>query len=141
LSPVARAPRVARLRVTRDRTNRAIFVDQEACVDNVLVRFNITDCKGISTPLPVGASKLLRESPVPISNAERREMALIPYNQAIGSVLYAAASTRPDIAGDQLGIVRPEMFKSKSCWSYERDDLAVKPFGSHVNDVVKCRSA
>jgi hypothetical protein len=31
------------------------------------------------------------------------------------------------------------MLKSKSSWSYERDDLSIKPFGSHVNDV-KCRS-
>jgi hypothetical protein len=58
----------------------------------------MTDCNGISTPLPVGALKELRESPVPISNAESREMTMIPYSQAIGSLLYAATTTTLDIA-------------------------------------------
>ena len=77
------------MEIKRDRVNKTISINQTAYIDQVIRRFGMTDCKPISTPV----QGVLRRVPKDINcKADEEYMALV------GSLLYAAIITRPDIA-------------------------------------------
>ncbi|KAL7280531.1 hypothetical protein ACG7TL_005463 [Trametes sanguinea] len=80
------------LRISRDRTIRRIDIDQEEYIQSVIERFEMADCKPSRTPLPAGAVLESSEQPEPSSDSFRQR-----YQSLIGSLLYAALGTRPDI--------------------------------------------
>ncbi|KAL7284900.1 hypothetical protein ACG7TL_002214 [Trametes sanguinea] len=80
------------LRISRDRTIRRIDIDQEEYIQSVIERFEMADCKPSRTPLPAGAVLESSEQPEPASDSFRQR-----YQSLIGSLLYAALGTRPDI--------------------------------------------
>jgi hypothetical protein len=84
------------LKVERDRSAHTIALSQHAYVDTILERFRLVDAKPASIPMHVGA--LLSSDQSPSTHEETSEMAEIPYQRGIGSLMYAATSTRPDIA-------------------------------------------
>jgi len=69
-------------------------MSQENYVKTVLKKFNMEECKPVSTPMNA-SEKLLK---VELSREEYQEMKNVPYSQAVGSLMYLAVSTRPDIA-------------------------------------------
>ena len=73
--------------VTRDRSAGTITLHQSVYIQSLLVRFNMTDCKPHSSPSLV--------TPLPESPYLSED---IPYQSLVGSLLYAAVCTRPDIA-------------------------------------------
>ena len=68
---------------------------QERYVRDVIERFNMAGCKPTSTPLEMGNPLPTLE---PTTEKERREMENVPYRSAIGSLMYLATCTRPDLA-------------------------------------------
>jgi len=76
--------------VTRDCSIRSIAIDQIRCINRVLDHFEITDCQKRSTPMEI------RYKPHAIQAEEQRFDART-YRKAIGSIVYAALGTRPDI--------------------------------------------
>lgn len=82
------------LRITR--ANGKLYLDQEKYIKEMLTRFNMEECNPVSTPLDVN-QKLTKEQS-PKTAKEQSEMNNIPYQQAIGSLLFAANCTRPDIS-------------------------------------------
>jgi hypothetical protein len=84
------------IQVTRDRQKRTIRISQAKYIENVLKRFNMFDCKPIGTPLDANAK--LSKNMSPTSVEEEEEMKNVPYQSAIGSLMYAMLGTRPDIA-------------------------------------------
>lgn len=84
------------LKVQRDRTARTITLSQRAYVDTVLERFGLTDAKTAQTPMEAGT--LLSDAQSPATHAQHEAMQNVPYQRAIGSLMYAATSTRPDIS-------------------------------------------
>lgn len=80
------------IEIKRNRDKKSVFLHQSAYVNRMLAKFNMADAKGVKTPLEVShelnkAEKLAEEV---VSN--------VPYAEAIGSLLYCAMATRPDIA-------------------------------------------
>lgn len=77
--------------ITRNREKRTISIDQEKYLNQVLERFEMTGCNAISTPMDVNTrySKMM--------DAGKEEIENYPYREAIGSLLFAAQVTRPDI--------------------------------------------
>jgi hypothetical protein len=69
---------------------------QKQYVLDVLKRFNMTDCKPVSTPLQSGVK--LSKSMCATSKEDREDMADVPYRSAVGSLIYLVTGTRPDIA-------------------------------------------
>ena len=65
----------------------------------VLKKFNMDNCKPISTPINVGG-KLTKEM-CPKTEEEAKSMQNVPYENIIGALMYLAVSTRPDIAHAQ----------------------------------------
>lgn len=81
------------MEVERNRQERTIKLTQKQYVTNVLKNFGMSDSKPVNTPMvpltqpqPLDASK---------KNESKKEK---PYQNAIGSLLYLAISTRPDIS-------------------------------------------
>lgn len=73
------------MEVSRDRAKRTIEVTQKAYVELMLKRFNMADCKPVGTP----AEGYLQRD---IDSVPSRD-----YMCLVGSLLYAAMVTRPDI--------------------------------------------
>ena len=68
----------------------------EKYTSDVLQKFNMSDCRSATTPLPP-ASKLSSSDSL-TTEEEKQAMDLLPYRSAIGSLMYLAVCTRPDIA-------------------------------------------
>ncbi|KAL3846133.1 hypothetical protein ACJIZ3_003536 [Penstemon smallii] len=90
------ANKILGMQIYRDRNNRKIWLSQQNYLKKILRRFNMQDCKPISTPLPINFK--LSSSMSPSNEAERMEMSRVPYASAVGSLMFAMVCTRPDIA-------------------------------------------
>ncbi|KAH9655417.1 Integrase catalytic domain-containing protein [Citrus sinensis] len=90
------ANKILGMQIHRDRNNRKIWLSQKNYLKKILRRFNMQDCKSISTPLPVNFK--LSSSMCPSNETERKEMSRVPYASAVGSLMFAMICTRPDIA-------------------------------------------
>jgi len=80
----------------RDRPARTISISQEAFIDSILTRFNLTDATAVATPLTPGTH--LSTTDCPTSKDEIEEMADRPYRELVGALAWLALGTRPDIA-------------------------------------------
>jgi len=79
------------MRITRDRKARTIKLDQELYVTKALERYGLEQCKVASTPEVVGAATDTTPS---LDEPAARQR----YMEIVGTLMYAAISTRPDIA-------------------------------------------
>lgn len=78
------------IRVTRDRKIGTLTLDQSVYIKNILKRFNMSECKPVSTPMVLN-NKLLKEN-VTLQDEQYK------YRELIGSLMYLSVCTRPDIA-------------------------------------------
>uniref|UniRef100_A0A2N9HAA9 CCHC-type domain-containing protein n=1 Tax=Fagus sylvatica TaxID=28930 RepID=A0A2N9HAA9_FAGSY len=83
------------IRISRDRDSKLIYLDQENYLEKVLKRFKMEDCRPVSTP--VSKRTILNKSMCPTNKTKLEEMKAVPYAQAVGNLMYAMTSTRPDI--------------------------------------------
>jgi len=83
--------------IERDRTTRTIRLSQHALIDRIVLQFGLKDATPISTPMEPGLH-LSRHHHAPSSAAERDLMTWTPYRSLVGSLMYIAIGTRPDIA-------------------------------------------
>jgi hypothetical protein len=84
------------LKVTRDRVARTLTLSQRAYVDTIINHFSLGEAKSAQTPMEPGTMLSVDQSQAMFSG--QNAMRNIPYQHAIGSLMYAAMSTRPDIA-------------------------------------------
>ena len=96
------AKQILGMKISRDRKNGKLWLSQEAYVEKVLERFNMSKAKAVCSPL-AGHFKLSSKQ-CPTSEKDKQEMTSIPYSSAVGSLMYAMVCTRPDIA-HAVGVV------------------------------------
>ncbi|RDX72696.1 hypothetical protein CR513_47771, partial [Mucuna pruriens] len=96
------ANKILGMQIHRDRKDRKVWLSQKNYLLKILRRFNMQDCKPISTPLLVNYK--LSSSISPSSEEERMEMSRVSYASAVGSLVYAMICTRPDFA-QVVGVV------------------------------------
>ncbi|GKB86563.1 retrovirus-related pol polyprotein from transposon TNT 1-94 [Tanacetum coccineum] len=96
------ANKILGMQIHRDRVSRKIWLSQKSYVKKILQRFNMQDCKPISTPFATNIKLSSKMSPS--SEKERMEMSRVPYASAVGSLMFAMICTRPDIA-HAVGVV------------------------------------
>ena len=84
------------LKIERDKRSKSISFSQEAYIDKILDRFNLQASKMHTTPLDPN-TKLIKDQ-CPITHEDKLAMSKIPYREAIGSLMWAAVATWPDIA-------------------------------------------
>ncbi|KAG5890754.1 hypothetical protein JTB14_013100 [Gonioctena quinquepunctata] len=75
----------------RDRRNKQIGITQQCFVKKILKKFNMSDCSPSNIPFQPGL-QLQNDSNV------NEEPPNIPYREAVGSLLYLAMISRPDLA-------------------------------------------
>jgi hypothetical protein len=90
------AKHILGMRITRDRSKRCIYLSQAEYISKVLKRFNMESAKPLSTPLPTYVK--LSTCDCPTSDEDKEFMSKVPYQSAVGSLMYAMVATRPDIA-------------------------------------------
>ena len=59
-------------------------------------RYDMTDSRPASTPLPPACKLSKLDSPTTAEGI--KDMELVPYRSAVGSMMYPAVCTRPDIS-------------------------------------------
>ena len=79
------------IRVTRDRAARTITLSNERMVTDMLTKYGMMDCK--PAPVPLSSSITLTKA-----DGEPLDVSMYPYRQLVGSLMYIAVTTRPDIA-------------------------------------------
>lgn len=79
--------------ITRDRKARTIQLTQELYVTKALERYGLSECRTARTPM--GSNNGAQEDD---ADGAGKPVPLLPYQEKIGVLLYAAISTRPDIA-------------------------------------------
>jgi transposase InsO family protein len=82
--------------IRRDRETRTITLSQRAYIETITKRLNLQDAYAKYTPLDHTVA--LTKDLCPSSEEEKEEMKKVPYLTAIGSMMYAAMGTRPDIS-------------------------------------------
>src|SRR6266481_2244671 len=78
------------IQVIRDRKASTLKIMQGTYIDKILVCFNMAEANPVSTPLP----KNIKLDDI---QAQTKDPSM-PYAKAIGSLMYTAIQTRPDIA-------------------------------------------
>ena len=84
------------MKVIRDRVARTISLSQEPYVDAIISKYNFSDLKPVSIPMDPSIQLSRTSSAKSIANTAH--MKNIPYRAAVGSLMYLAVGTRPDIA-------------------------------------------
>ena len=74
--------------IRRDRENKLLWLSQEKYCADILKRFNMQDCKSGSTPMEKNSDDTLEE----------QKVFNIPYQNAVGSLMYLMVCTRPDLS-------------------------------------------
>jgi len=83
------------IEITRDRKAHTILLTQMTYIETILNRFSLSDAKPYAMPIISGA--IYSKSDMPTNATEAAYMAKVPYHKAIGSLIYAAEATQPDI--------------------------------------------
>jgi len=79
------------MEVERDYAQRLFYINQIESLKEILKHFHMEDCKAIGMPLDA-KTKLKKNENKDV------EMVKVPYQQAVGSLMYAMLCTRPDLA-------------------------------------------
>src|ERR1700761_2167060 len=103
------------VKIERDRANKTIHLSQKQYILDMLERYGFSNCTPVSTPMNPGVT--LSEAQSPKTAEEIEEMRSIPYVSAVGSVLYAAIATRPDIAFPASVLARFNTKPGKAHWA------------------------
>jgi hypothetical protein len=104
------------IRIQRDRKNGVITLDQQKYIEQVLARFNMSGCNGVCTPMDPNQD-LFNDELLPATQKEQEEANSYPYQEAIGSIMYAAQGTRPDITFAVGALSRFNNSHGKAHWN------------------------
>ncbi|KAG8735428.1 hypothetical protein FRC10_010611, partial [Ceratobasidium sp. 414] len=108
--------------VTQDLDAGTIRITNRRYLEDVVRRYNMWDAKPVSTPLDPGVC--LFHDDQPANNNDKDEMEHIPYLSVIGSVLYAAGTTCPDIAHAAAFLARFSANPGRKHWQALKRVLA-----------------
>jgi hypothetical protein len=81
---------------TQDVEKQTITMSQSRYIKETLSRFNMENCKGVTTP--INPNEKLSKEMCPKTEEEQKAVEKLPYQSLVGSLMYLAVSTRPDIA-------------------------------------------
>jgi hypothetical protein len=84
------------IEIRRDRENRSIMLSQKSYIDSIIKCFGLEDAKPLASPMEPSAH--LTNTQCPATSREIGDMRDVPYREAVGSLMYAAIATRPNIA-------------------------------------------
>ena len=92
------------IEVTRNREECSLALSQRSYIESIIRRFNFNDLKPVSSPMEPNVK--LSSSQSPTTGADFAAMQHIHYCEAVGSLMYAALGTRPDISYAMTNVSR-----------------------------------
>ena len=99
------------IKITRDLIRQTIMLSQHAYINAILTCFNFDDLK--PSAVPMDHNQPLGRSQCPSTLADIARMKNVPYREAVGSLMYAAMGTRPDIT---FGVTTVAQFMDNPGW-------------------------
>lgn len=84
------------VKVEYNRQKKCLQLSQCQYILDMLNRFNMTKCSGVSTPMDPGVRLSKEQSPK--TGEEEVKMKKVPYINTVGALMYLAVATCPDIA-------------------------------------------
>jgi hypothetical protein len=99
------------MEITRNRKARTLSLSQAGYAASVLERFGMQDAKPRSIPLDLGLKLVPADS-----EDDMLDTAKYPYAEVVGSLLYAAGATRPDITHAVNTLSRYMSKPTKAAW-------------------------
>ena len=96
MKDLGKARRILGMEIFRNSSTGQLCLNQGKYARKVLARFSMEDCKPVSIPL--ASHFKLSSAFSPTDAVEKGLMAKIPYEKAVGSLMYLMTCTRPDLA-------------------------------------------
>ncbi|GJX27182.1 retrotransposon protein, putative, ty1-copia subclass [Tanacetum coccineum] len=96
MKDLGKAAYVLRIKIIHDRSKQLIALSQSAYLEKILKRFMMENSKKMYTPMMEKPD--YRKSQGARTPSEVQRMQRVPYDSAIGSIMYAVRYTRPDVA-------------------------------------------
>ena len=97
IKDLGEAKKILGMEIQRDRLKGTVGLSQKAYLQKVLRRFGMDgNIKAVSTPLAPHFK--LSAALSPITDEEKEYMSRVPYQSAVGSLMYAMVCTRPDLS-------------------------------------------
>ena len=109
------AKKILGMEIHRNRQAGKLFLSQQKYIERLLDRFNMSNCKPVSTPF--AAHFKLSSDLCPQTKEEMERMSHVPYASAVGSLMYAMVCTRPDLAYAVSMVSRYMHNPGKDHWS------------------------
>ena len=100
------------MKIERDRKNKIMKVSQPEYTEKVLERFNMLNCNARTSPMVTRQVKKRDEKSQEMSKIRVN----VPYREAIGSLLYLAGVTRPDISFAVNYLARKQQNPTEDDW-------------------------
>lgn len=88
-----------------------VTLSQENYIDQLLSKFNLTDCKTVDTPMEIKLN---------VNKGEIDINSHVPYQQLIGSLMYLSVMTRPDISYSISFLSQFNKCYTKEHWEYAK---------------------
>jgi hypothetical protein len=102
------------INILRDKSRKLIQLSQSHYIDGILKKFGMQDCSPISTPMD---PNVVLEPNERENDTDVESCALFVYATVIGSLLYAAHATRPDILYAVITLAQFTKKPSPTHWS------------------------
>lgn len=85
------------MNITRDRTKGILWIDQKDYTQKKLEKFNMQNSRPVTTPADPN-TKLDQLSLLKMKEKKVEKLMNIPYQEAVGSLIYLSVISRPDIS-------------------------------------------
>ena len=82
--------------IHRDAESHSVSISQRDYIENLAVKFNVQNAKPVKSPIPLGIN--FSAINPPSTKEEKKDTENLPYRELIGSLMFAATVSRPDIA-------------------------------------------
>jgi hypothetical protein len=83
------------IKITHDREACTISLSQTSYINTILSRFSLSNAKPVASPITPGT--IYSKTDTPSDTTQVAHMKKTPYREAVGSLMYAAVATRPNI--------------------------------------------
>lgn len=77
------------MKIDRDLKNKVLCISQQRYLESLLIRFEMQNCRPVSTPI---------ENKLKLPKGEESKRISKPYRELVGCLMYVALTSRPDLA-------------------------------------------
>lgn len=99
------------MNITFNKDKEYVTLSQETYIDQLLNKFNLSDCKTADTPMEVKLN---------VNKGQDSINSDVPYQQLIGSLMYLSVLTRPDISYSISFLSQFNNCHTKELWEYAK---------------------